>query len=215
MSTESWLFLFAALGGLGGLAAVGSFLVDMLPTTKTGKAVTVTKRRFVFILSLLCVSLTLSTVGFAVSYQRIDIPEWSPEDQVYRQYGQNPEPNNCTVTANGTRFWKYHEHYKLVAGCFVSDALTDMLDAVQLQLTNSYDIRQGDIDMRLVWGPGFKEHIEKTHAPGLNYVLMMVPIGFESGQVSTLRQAKSLGARIVMEGATGFTRLFNAQPLSQ
>jgi hypothetical protein len=207
MSEDSWLFLFAAGAGLGGVAVLVEFLVKVWPMVNSGTPIVVTKSRAVFVLGLLFLSLALSVAGFSINYWSIDIPEWTPEAQLYRQYGQNPDPNNCSMTANGTRFWKYREHYRMVAGCFVFDGLTDILDAPQLQLTQPHDIQKGDVDLRLVWGPGFKEYIAATHASGLDFVLMMVPIGFESGQVQTLRQAKNAGARIVAENAVGFPKI--------
>jgi hypothetical protein len=214
MSSESWLFLFAALGGLGGIAAVAGFLLDVWPMIKVRKAVLVTKARALTVLVLLCMSVILSIAGLAVSYQSVDIPEAGPGSSLVHLW-QMPNPNTCSVVANGDLFWRYRDHYKLVAGCFVSDGFTDQLDSPRMQPSALYDIKKGDITMLIRVSPDFGNYAQSIHAGGINFILWMVPVGVEPGQFTTARIARSIGARAVWNGAAGFPQVIMPMPTPQ
>jgi hypothetical protein len=82
----------------------------------------------------------------------------------------------------------------------VWDGLGDELDAPQLQTSRLYDIHKGSLNLRAQWGTGFDDYLREKRAVGLVHVAFLVPSGIDTGQFSTLRQARSMGVKIVGGG---------------
>lgn len=191
------MFIFAALGGLGGLAAFLSWLdisppqIDVLSMPRSGK---------LFLgLGLFVISMGLSGFGLFLNLRAPDIPEFdAPQANLIGGWGSSP--GSCWVLANSDKFWNYRDHYRLASGCLVWDGLEDILDAPYLQPSKLFDIRKGSINVTAQWGASFPKYIEQTHSVGLYCSLMLVPIGINTSQFNTLREARNLGVKIVFNG---------------
>jgi hypothetical protein len=164
------------------------------------KAVVISPRIALLTICLILVAVASSIIGLLVSPQG-DFPEWpQPRNSYVKTYASGPE--DCLVVADGDRFLKYAGKYRIAAGCFAYTGIGDILDVPQLQVSAASDIRPGEIPLRTVWAPSFREHIERLHAGGLNHVLMLLPTGIKPGQFATFREAKQLGVRLITVGAT-------------
>lgn len=131
-----------------------------------------------------------------------DLPEWPDEPNKFiLKFAHSP--GQCEIAVNGERFWKYRDGFRLASGCFAYDGIGDVLDTPQLQTSKMYDIRKSPIEMRLEWGPGFAGYLKQVHAVGINHALLLVPNGVDTGQFSTLRQARSMGVKIMSAGTSG------------
>ena len=53
------------------------------------------------------------------------------------------------------------------------------------------------------WGASFPAYISSKKASGLVHLILLTPVGVDTGQFATLRQAKAMGVKMVLAGATG------------
>jgi hypothetical protein len=136
-----------------------------------------------------------------------DLPLWPDPKPYVRGYGVTVTADgreSCYVTADGDRFSRYRNHWRLAAACYFYDGVGDPLDVPQLQTSGAYDIRTGEMKLLAVWGAAFPQFLHDKHANELGHVLLMLPAGIDPGQFSTLRQAKGLGVKFVNGGVNSF-----------
>jgi len=146
-----------------------------------------------------CLLLSVS-VWIPYAVRPDDLPAW-PQPKSYI-FGYATGPAGCEVTANGDEFFKYREKYRLAVGCYIWNGVGDVLDAPQLQVSPAHEITKGTMPLRLFWGASFPQYLFDQHANMLNEVILMLPAGVDPGQVTSFRQARSLGVRIVPAGST-------------
>lgn len=120
----------------------------------------------------------------------------SPENFVLLLgYGKD-SPNSCFGVVDTKPLIRFQSEYKLAIGCFLWDGTTDRLDAPYVQVSNVYDIKEGNLNMRLAWGESFERYRSEQHATGILVALFLIPNSTSIGQFSTLRQARALGVHI-------------------
>ena len=107
------------------------------------------------------------------------------------------DPNSCFLLVNPKALLPYKKDYKVSIACFVYDGTMNVLDAPNLQVGNLYDINEADSAyLKEVWGDSFNEY-RKQHGTSATWIaLLVVPNGVQTSQFTTLRQARSFGARI-------------------
>ena len=202
---DTALFILSALGGLGGLAAFlqwmgvspPQFRISMLRSGMPNRG------KIVVGLSLFAVSLTLSGFGIYRVFRESDLPEFDTPNNAL-VLGWSVDKGFCTMTVSGDRVWSYRDNYRLATGCLVYDGAGDIKDAPYLQQSSLYDIRHGNIAMVAKYGEAFPKYMQEQHAAGNFVVLFLVPLGVTTSQFSTLRQARSLGVKIIANNLAKF-----------
>jgi hypothetical protein len=107
---------------------------------------------------------------------------------------------NCQLTANGNRFWPYREAYRIAFACFFWEGQSDPDDSTQVLISKAFDISRGNVQMLIQWNPSFEAAFQSAasnNAPCINYTLLMVPNGIDVQKATTIREAKSMGAKQV------------------
>jgi hypothetical protein len=127
-----------------------------------------------------------------------DIPEFdTPNSAIVTGWAQDT-PSSCLMQVNGGALLSRQSGYKLAIACLIYDGKTDILDAPYLQVSNLYDIKLGSITMRAGYQPYFLEYESRMHAVGINIALLNIPNGIQPTQFTTLRQARSMGVKILI-----------------
>lgn len=166
---------------------------------------TITRAQLFIAVGLIVVSFFVNVVGLIGSLDRIssDLPEVHEDAEIVRSWGGASEGRQfCALVANGTRFLKYKDKYKLAGGCYAFDGLGNWMDAPQLQMSQAYDIEKGNVRTLLKWSPSFVQYRAENPRQYLYYVLLMLPDSLSPGAFNTVRQARAMGARVVFHGAT-------------
>jgi hypothetical protein len=156
-------------------------------------------------LALLLVMLVSSGVSLFAGREP-QLPEWPDSHPFVQEYGQDPLSESSHLTANGDRFMYYAGEYKIASACYVYDGVGDLLYAPQLQVSKAYDIRNSPIRMLAQWGPTFRGYLQTKKFVGMAHVVLLVPMGVDPGQFTTLRQAQAMGVKIVNGGIATFAR---------
>jgi hypothetical protein len=200
MDSNTWLFVFAGIQALGVVLAFFRVDVRILQIFDKAVSMPLSTRREKFMAILAVGSILFCAVGW--SRIDTDLPEFdSPQTDL--ALGWNAGNGGCSVIANGDKIWPYRNSYKVASGCLLYNGIGDILDAPNLQQGSLYDIRHGQITARAVWGASFPKYMEDNHATGNFCVLMLVPVGIETSQFSTLGQARKLGVKIIFSGLAG------------
>jgi len=164
--------------------------------------------------------LSLIPVG-AVIYNRyflvnVDLREFDAKSDLplVLSYGGDGGGTACGMTVQGKLLMSRKPNYKLAIGCFVWDGREDILDAPYLQLSNFYDIREGNIQMQAVYSEYFINYRVQIHAAALHVALLNVPNGVQLSQFTTLRQARALGV-LIPNVSTQIGQLVTVRPPPQ
>lgn len=120
-----------------------------------------------------------------------DSPQAGP---VIVEYGL--DPISCFQEVRSTEYLSMEGKYKLATACFIYDGSVPILDAPSVQVSNLYDIINGNVTMRILFGDAFNRYRAEHHASGIDIALLLVPNGVSPSQFSTLRQARALGVLI-------------------
>jgi hypothetical protein len=130
------------------------------------------------------------------STPRGEIPEFdTPNSTIVTAWAQD-SPNSCSMDVNGNALLSRQLGYRLAIACFIYDGRTDILDAPYLQVSNLYDIKMGTVSIHAGYQPYFMEYRNQMHAIGIDIALLNVPNGVQTGQFTTLHQARALGVKI-------------------
>jgi len=104
------------------------------------------------------------------------------------------------VETDGTFLSSYQKDYRLAAVAFRYYGNGDIKDASNLQKSGLYDIENGKITIFIHLDEQFMRTMQHGEIR-TNYFLLLVPNKVQPSQFSTLRQAESLGAKILQGGA--------------
>jgi hypothetical protein len=136
---------------------------------------------------------------------RVKLPEFDSAAAVslMMTYGTDKAPNEafCKVDANGDKLLPYRDDYNVAFACYTMDGTGPELDTSYIQFSQTYDIVEGQIGMRLHMRPGFYADTFNGRGGFINYVLMLVPKEVQVSQFSTLRQARALGVKLIERGS--------------
>jgi hypothetical protein len=126
-----------------------------------------------------------------------DIPEFDAKTTaIVEGYGLD-SPESCYAVVNGNALLTRQKDYKLAAACFIYDGREDLLDAPYVQFSNLYDIKDGQIRMRLQFPQYFVDYRNRMNAIGIDVSVLNVPNGVELTSFRTLRQARTAGVKIL------------------
>jgi len=109
-------------------------------------------------------------------------------------------PSSCFANLQSKILLAHRSDYKVAIGCFLWDGTVDRLDAPNVQVSNLYDIVDGETALRVTWGEVFNKYRQEQHAVGIIVAVFIVPNGVSITQFTTLRQARALGVRIPSAG---------------
>jgi hypothetical protein len=175
MSTESWLFLFAAFGGLGGIATIASFWLQAAAAMRITKTVenpqegsaesptfpiafTVTRGQAVAILILLCISVAFSLVGLGSNLSRVKsgsvIGGTGP---IIKAWGAPAGSNLCTVMIDGSQLVKWSIEYRVAFVCGFTDPTVDKYEDMRITVSAPFSIHPGDIEMSVHFSDAMME----------------------------------------------------------
>jgi hypothetical protein len=171
--------------------------------------------------------LTWTLLGYAVYLDKFnsvnapasaEIPDFDASNaELVISYGQD-SPNSCFMVANGIALLSRQSGYKAALACFVSDGTRPNLDVPYIQVSNTYDIAQGEILMRAIYKPYFDEYRKQLGSQGgIAVALLNIPNSVDPSQFTTLRQARALGVKILKIGVAsgGVTVTQPSQPAAR
>jgi hypothetical protein len=137
------------------------------------------------------------TIYFEPTQIKSEIPEFDNPNSGILLGGGQDSANSCYEQINGKALLVRQLGYKIAIGCFFYDGKEDILDAPYLQVGNLYDIKDGVIFVRATYQPYFIDYLKQMHSLGIMVALFNVPNGVQPNQFATLRQARSLGVKIL------------------
>jgi hypothetical protein len=124
------------------------------------------------------------------------LPEFDANKDEPMQVAYGMDASSCYMTVHGPVFASRRSGYKLAIGCFIYNGQQDILDAPYLQVSNLYDIKDGDETIKAFFADYFLNYFHQVKAFGISIALLNVPNGVQPSQFSTLRQARALGVLI-------------------
>jgi hypothetical protein len=201
MSLTSWLFIFSALGALVNLAKIIGFLKKALALKSTRAGIYVTKSHAIWSAVLASVCLIASIVGWLKLVTGPDEVDSIVNPARFVAAFGSVAPGTCTVDVEPNVIWSHRDRYRLAAGCFVYDGTVDIADAPHLQVTKAYDMTRSTLSMSLDWTDSFQQYLKGARRGEFTYVVFLLPKGVEPGNFSTIRQARAMGARVVLVGS--------------
>ncbi len=130
--------------------------------------------------------------------------------------GYGGAPGSCYGIINGNvpMVAAHQSDYRAAIACFLFDGTEDILDAPRLQVSRLYDLNPGNITMRANYSPEFMQYQAKTHPIGIEVALLLVPIGTDITDLSTLREARNLKVHILGIGMAGEFQVRSPTPPS-
>jgi hypothetical protein len=112
------------------------------------------------------------------------------------------DPNNplLGVTANGNLLLSYRDSYHVAAVGFHYYGNGNIKDAPNLQKSGLYDIQDGPIIVRIKPDEHFIQAANRGER-NTSYALLLVPNNVQMDQFATLREAESVGVKIVQRAS--------------
>lgn len=101
--------------------------------------------------------------------------------------------------ADGRLLMSARKRSRLAGVCFHYSGLGDQDDVTDLQKSQLYDIRDGDVLITIPLGPKFMEEL-KGGSRGTLYRLLLVPSNVAMSQFSSLHEAYRLGVQVIGQG---------------
>jgi len=203
MSSEDYMFLFAAVSALGALVSVAQAFLQIFkgPERTSGRK----KTRIAFGLAI--AALITSGLGW---YQVHQIYAKNPYVKyqsaknlmgAMTAYGVSypPQVGHVFAKVDGDAIISYAEKYKVAVVVFHDPGTSDTRDVEISDKSNLFDIAGGDIRIELVLGNKFMSEVSKGYT-GTKYAALLVPNKVSMGQFSTLREAESVGIKIIGGG---------------
>jgi hypothetical protein len=223
MNTSEWLLVLIALVG-----AVVNYLQqreqnqifreqNQIFANPAGKTVPREKPRFIWLKRYwptLVTLLLFVLIGYDIydCHHSVEIPEWDEARAAPLVINYGGDPDGCFMTIDSKSLVAYARDYQLAIGCFFYGGTQDVLDAPNLQVSNLYDIKEGQILIRITYSQGYLLYRQTQHAGLGNIALLLIPKGIASDQFSTLRQARNLKVKIPAIQAGGSGTVINPQP---
>jgi hypothetical protein len=200
MSTESWLFIFAAIPALGTIAAF--FRLDALviwrwlkPSPGRRRSPATGREKFMALMT--AVSFAVAAYGvFVTRPQENYIMQWGATGPYGFVRGDPASLRGARAShllVDGGKLGAYAGKYRLMAIAFHHKITGDVLDDPNLSKSGLYDVEPEQIWILIPWSGGFIADLVDGWHP-TRYELLAVPIGVQPEQFETLRQVVALGA---------------------
>jgi hypothetical protein len=192
----TWVAIVAAVVS----AIYAALTYHIPPSTKSMTKVSaasqkLTKRDLIF--RWLPTVVAVAAVSFDY-YDRHSQPvTWTSIPNIMMQWGYQP-PNENEITFDGSKLLSLQNDYKIVGVALHYDGKEDVLDENNLLVSSEYSITPFPMTMVIPWSSQYTSEVEAGEK-NTTYYLLALPNGMTTGQFSTLRQAKALGAIILAD----------------
>jgi hypothetical protein len=137
-------------------------------------------------------------------YKQVQISSWGPDAPMGSVLNID-QLQNLKVTADGSHAsTSTRNKYRVAAIAMHYDGTRDANDVEFLVKSNEYDIADGVISILIPISPRFRaDYGPPLNWRGTGYALLLVPKEISMDKFSTLRQAQSLGVKILGTGGGG------------
>ena len=144
MSQESWLFLFALCGAVGGIATFFDLIWKLISAKEASGPITISRPRGWLTALLLLSSLALSIAGFWTIYTR------NQQQMIPRmiQWGAVPDESGhsiagCAVITDTSLVVSLADKYYVLLVCGVTDPSIDQLEDTRIAVSKPFNILGG------------------------------------------------------------------------
>jgi hypothetical protein len=195
MSQESWLFLFALCGALGGIAAFGDLIWKLMRTNAAGP-LQMSRSRGWFTGLLLVVSLALSVAGFWTIYHRNE-QQMAPRTIEWGVLTNTAthKAAGCEVQVDTSAIASLADKYYVVLVCGVTDAAVDPLQDTRIAVSAPFTISGGIQGIADMFQNQELLQIAQQHA-NIWQKVILVPQGLDVTEIKRLSDVPKLGGKL-------------------
>ena len=144
MSQESWLFLFALCGAIGGIATFFDLIWKLISAKGISGPIAISRARVWFTALLVLGSLILSIAGFWTMYTK------NQQQMIPRtmQWGAVPDASGhsvggCEVITDTSLIVSFADKYYVVLVCGITDPSVDQLEDTRIAVSKPFNILGG------------------------------------------------------------------------